>query len=412
MSNKILNKIWFVLAAVLLISISSCNDDEQEMGPDPIASFQFEIDADNFRQVQFTNFSQNATTYSWDFGDSQTSTEENPVHEYADAGTYTVTLTATNDEEIAISKSEEVIITDPLSAERALIGDNGKTWMLLADASTGVNTFQVGPDTRSEVWWSLGTVEELCVRECLFDDTWTFNTDGTYTFDNNGSFWGEGGVWAEELVGCFDATDVSNFLGANGQDLSGWNSGTHPFTYDPSTATLIVNGGFVGLSKAGTNAEVTEPQTSVTYTVVKLVESTVDTLVLETTIDGGYWAATLVSYNDQAPVIVEECEAVESVDVTFRLNFNDYAGSAVNPEVNGTFNNWCGNCNPMTDEDGDGIWETTLNLPVGDHEFKFSADNWADQESLSEGDACTTTNGEGNTNRTLTVGQENMTVGP
>jgi PKD repeat protein len=36
------------------------------------------------------------TDYEWDFGDGITSTEENPVHAYADAGVYTVTLEACN----------------------------------------------------------------------------------------------------------------------------------------------------------------------------------------------------------------------------------------------------------------------------------------------------------------------------
>ena len=45
--------------------------------------------------VTFTNASQNATSYLWSFGDTGTSTETNPVHTYADAGVYTVTLTVT-----------------------------------------------------------------------------------------------------------------------------------------------------------------------------------------------------------------------------------------------------------------------------------------------------------------------------
>jgi PGF-pre-PGF domain-containing protein len=47
--------------------------------------------------VQFTDSSTgNPTTYSWEFGDGGTSTEQNPVHTYDAAGTYTVTLTAEN----------------------------------------------------------------------------------------------------------------------------------------------------------------------------------------------------------------------------------------------------------------------------------------------------------------------------
>ena len=46
--------------------------------------------------VTFTNNSQDATSYTWDFGDNQSSTEQNPVHTYAASGSYTVSLAATN----------------------------------------------------------------------------------------------------------------------------------------------------------------------------------------------------------------------------------------------------------------------------------------------------------------------------
>jgi hypothetical protein len=57
----------------------------------------------------------------------------------------------------------------------------------------------------------------------------------------------------------------------------------------------------------------------------------------------------------------------------------------------------------MTDANADGIWETTLNLPAGTYEYKFAADAWTTQESLTPGSSCTITTGA-NTNRTLTVG--------
>ncbi|RYD99881.1 MAG: PKD domain-containing protein [Sphingobacteriales bacterium] len=44
----------------------------------------------------FTNQSEGATAYKWDFGDTRTSTEEHPVHEYLKSGLYEVCLTATN----------------------------------------------------------------------------------------------------------------------------------------------------------------------------------------------------------------------------------------------------------------------------------------------------------------------------
>jgi len=46
--------------------------------------------------VSFTNTSSDATSYSWDFGDGNTSTDQNPWNLYGSLGTYDVTLVAMN----------------------------------------------------------------------------------------------------------------------------------------------------------------------------------------------------------------------------------------------------------------------------------------------------------------------------
>lgn len=46
--------------------------------------------------VTFTNTSSNATSWYWDFGDGNTSTQQNPVHTYSAFGSYVVTLIVTN----------------------------------------------------------------------------------------------------------------------------------------------------------------------------------------------------------------------------------------------------------------------------------------------------------------------------
>ena len=93
--------------------------------------------------------------------------------------------------------------------------------------------------------------------------------------------------------------------------------------------------------------------------------------------------------------------AATAVNVTFRVDMSQQSGFTT-PEVNGSFNGWCGNCFPMTDADGDNIWEATTNLATGNFEYKFSADNWGSQESLLQGSPCTVTN-FGFTNRSLVV---------
>ncbi len=46
--------------------------------------------------ISFTNNTINGASFTWDFGDGATSNDKNPVHTYADTGTYTVTLIATS----------------------------------------------------------------------------------------------------------------------------------------------------------------------------------------------------------------------------------------------------------------------------------------------------------------------------
>ena len=87
----------------------------------------------------------------------------------------------------------------------------------------------------------------------------------------------------------------------------------------------------------------------------------------------------------------------DSSKVTFRVDMRGYPKDSVaysTPEVNGTFNNWCGRCNAMTDADGDSIWEVTITTAFKTIEYKFSVDNWKGQENLDTSLTCTKTSGQ------------------
>ncbi len=66
----------------------------------------------------FTNTTtgQQPISYEWEFGDGNTSTDEHPTHVYAAPGTYTVTLTATNDFETAVVTGSFVVNPEALTA--------------------------------------------------------------------------------------------------------------------------------------------------------------------------------------------------------------------------------------------------------------------------------------------------------
>lgn len=86
-------------------------------------------------------------------------------------------------------------------------------------------------------------------------------------------------------------------------------------------------------------------------------------------------------------------------DVTFIVDMTEYTGSTANGVyVNGTWNNWCGSCNPMSDPEGDSIWTVTLPIAADSIEWKFTVDGWTDDEIFTAGSSCTKTTG-GFTNR-------------
>lgn len=101
-------------------------------------------------------------------------------------------------------------------------------------------------------------------------------------------------------------------------------------------------------------------------------------------------------YNFQSPA------PIVTYDVTFSVNMSQYSGSLANGVfLNGTFNNWCGSCNPMTNM-GNGIWQVTLPLTAANIEYKFTIGGWDVQENLVSGTSCTVTN-FGYTNRAYSV---------
>ncbi|AUP78679.1 PKD domain-containing protein [Flavivirga eckloniae] len=90
--------------------------------------------------ANFTDDSILAVSHSWDFGDGNTSTEVNPSHTYAVAGTYNVTLTTTN--AAGVSKSivkavpvggieptfKAIVLNSACNDHTSNTGDNADAW--------------------------------------------------------------------------------------------------------------------------------------------------------------------------------------------------------------------------------------------------------------------------------------------
>ena len=115
------------------------------LGNEPVADFQFQADG---LRVLFTDKSTGGrpTSWTWSFGDGTASTAQNPEHVYAQAGTYNVTLTASN---AAGSSQKTTFVTVSLGATPVadFQAQTDGLRVLFTDASTG------GPTSWS---WNFG----------------------------------------------------------------------------------------------------------------------------------------------------------------------------------------------------------------------------------------------------------------
>jgi len=323
---KSIGRAGLFAALFSIVALSSCK--KEEPAPDPVASFQYEISETNFLEVTFTNYSQNADTYAWDFGDGNSSADENPVHTYGEAGSFTVKLTATNVDGVSANFQQSITITDPLEAQTILDGGASKTWILWRGDGTALG---VGPNPEgARTWWSLGNDG---LRPCPFYHEFTFNRDGSFVFEDNGYFWGETAVFGETDLNekCFEAV-ASNMINSNGDDVSAWLGGTHQFTYDPAAGeiTLTGLGAWMGLPQLGTSAESVVPEASKTFKATLEEMDGYDLMHVEYIYAEIYWDFTYVSYDDPSmiPDVAEESTFGEDLeDVTPTEMYNTFAST-------------------------------------------------------------------------------------
>jgi len=91
----------------------------------PVSNFSTSIDSGVAPlSVQFTDLSQNATEWKWDFGDGETSTDESPTHIYSAAGTYTANLTV-SDENGTSSQTTIINVEESSSSSGGSSGSSG-----------------------------------------------------------------------------------------------------------------------------------------------------------------------------------------------------------------------------------------------------------------------------------------------
>jgi len=335
MKRVLQSKIAWLFMMLMVVIAVSCDEDTPDTpeGEDPIASFQYAIGDPDWNEVTFTNYSQNAVTYSWDFGDGTTSTDENPVHTYATAGDYTIVLVASNEAGTTSTFDEDITLDDPNVLLGILAGEVSKKWIIQRE---GV-ALGIGEAPNNNGWWSFGG-DLLGDRPCVLDDEYTFTREGLgFQNDTKGTFFLDSeanGGWDNALGPdlCHDETEAGIFTSVEGVDLSALaNGGDYTFDFNPTTSMLTLNGagvyiGLINKTNTGDLGTTNSPATSLTYEVLNLVDGDgVDSLTLSMNVNSGeaFWNFYLVHYEDESetpaipdPVVIGPCEPLASISPT------------------------------------------------------------------------------------------------
>ena len=215
--KKALQLFGFIFIVIAIFTLSSCTKE--------VTRKTFPLSADIFhslveKQAAFTGLTHSAVSWSWDFGDGNTSTEQNPVHVYADGGYYTVILTATDsggntavsEIKLAVALTPYILLTGGPTAP------NGKTWKLTANHSA--NDYFANADANLSLFEGtpmplpIGVFDLLLGMGEVYADEYTFHYDGSYSHDVKDDGAAFGGI-----VYQFVTTGGAGIVNANGQDL-------------------------------------------------------------------------------------------------------------------------------------------------------------------------------------------------
>jgi spore germination protein YaaH/PKD repeat protein len=182
------------------------------VNPAPLASFTFNPVGNT---ITFTNTSTNATSYNWDFGDSQNSPLTNPTHTYSSNNNFNVCLTANSSGCNSASNCQLVSLGGGTS------GSTLTTFAKLFNDTVSVHKYWITYDIIQS------TVDSGYICVGWYQNIVTFNNIiQYYKLDKNGNL-----VWVRELPEYSGANILKIIKSQNGYLLS--------FNYNLSTVMEI-----------------------------------------------------------------------------------------------------------------------------------------------------------------------------
>ncbi len=95
----------------------SVTSENVEISQYPVPAAQFEVNRTSELEVQLSDQSTEAVSWFWDFGDGNSSLEQNPMHAYEEARDYEITLVVTSENGCVDSKTVPVAILTAIGDE-------------------------------------------------------------------------------------------------------------------------------------------------------------------------------------------------------------------------------------------------------------------------------------------------------
>ncbi len=242
------------------------------------------------------------------------------------------------------------------------------TWKLAQQAGA----LAVGPNQGDGSWWT-SDINQLTVRDCLFDDSITFDANGNMMHYMDGSTWLESwqGVTSEQC-----GTPVAPHDG----------SGSYTYTFANNQLTVSGLGAHIGLAKVHNNGQDGMPVgNTITYDISfgSNGEMIADISFPDPggTNGLGWWRFIYTLTNAAPP------PPPPAYDVTFVVHTDNIAGNVSGDGIyiGGGFVG--GNdALALSDSDGDGVWEGTMNLPAAGGHFTIlngNCSDWSCKEDIS-----------------------------
>jgi hypothetical protein len=232
----------------------------------------------------------------------------------------------------------------------------------------------VGPDSASTAWWS-SDAAAVTTRDCLFDDSIVFHSNGTYDHYMDGSTWLETWQAGSPAEGC-------------GAPIAPHDGGSNTYTFANGVLTVSGVGAHIGLAKVHNGGEDGAPVNDQIAYYISFSGSSSEIMTVDISFPNaggtnglGWWRYVYLK-NGAAPPPPPPAHTV-----TFNVHTDLIAGnvSADGIYIGGGFVG--GNDALLLDDsDGDGIWSGSTSLDAAGGHFTIlngNCSDWSCKEDIS-----------------------------